>query len=104
MGCHFCHEELFAILMILPFMRAFWTRARSLYHRAFGKPKCGHEEHTCHEHVDLSFNSPSNGNRVIPAGTRVTRDEDHVYESTDTVETDAQGVVALPVARVYPRA
>jgi len=58
MGCHFCHEELFAILMVVPFLRGFRVWLRGLYHRVFGGPKCGDARHTCHDHVDLEFTGP----------------------------------------------
>lgn len=55
---HWCHEETLAFLMLIPFMRTFWLWVRTLYHRAFGKPSCGHTGHSCHEHVDMEFTGP----------------------------------------------
>lgn len=45
---HFCHEELFALLMLLPGLRLVATRLRAWWHRKKG---CHHAESEAESHV-----------------------------------------------------
>jgi hypothetical protein len=69
-GFHWCHEETLALLMLIPGLKLFWIWVRAHYHRWFSQPKCGHLEHTCHEHTDLTFTGPPGV--TIGPGTIVT--------------------------------
>jgi len=95
MGCHFCHEELFAILLVVPFFRAFVVWARSRYHRLVGKPRCGHEEHTCHDHTDMTFTGPP-GVRIAPGTIVKTSGEVTTFKLGEsvTIGPDGKEVVA----------
>lgn len=97
MGCHFCHEELFAILMVVPFLRTFWLWMRSRYHRMFGRPKCGHDEHTCHPHTDVFVNAECHP-CVLPAGVTI-HSQGHVLRTIEQVTVAQDGgalVQAVP--------